>query len=103
MAYTPGVAEVCKEIKLHPEMEDVLTFRGRAVAVVSDGSMLDSKGRSFMPVMDWFIAQLKFYAGVDAFPFVVRKEINLEEFFIDLGTAYGNVLYLDSKELPKLP
>jgi hypothetical protein len=54
-------------------MADVLTLRARAVAVVSDGSMLDSKGRSFMPVMDWFIAQLKFYAGVDAFPFVVRN------------------------------
>ncbi len=78
LAYTPGVAEVCKEIKEHPEKCDVLTFRARAVAVVSDGSMLDSKGRSFMPVMDWFIAQLKFYAGVDAFPFVIRKETNLE-------------------------
>lgn len=78
-------------------MADVLTFRARAVAVVSDGSMLDSKGRSFMPVMDWFIAQLKFYAGVDAFPFVVRNEINLEEFFNDLATSYGNILYLDTK------
>ena len=67
------------------------------MAVVSDGSMLDSKGRSFMPVMDWFIAQLKFYAGVDAFPFVVRNEVNLEEFFNDLGTSYGNILYLDNK------
>jgi hypothetical protein len=35
--------------------------------------MLNSKGRSFMPVMDWLIAQFKFYAGVDAFPFVIRK------------------------------
>ena len=50
-----------------------------------------------MPVMDWFIAQLKFYAGVDAFPFVVRNEVNLEEFFNDLGTSYGNILYLDNK------
>jgi malic enzyme len=65
------------EIKEHPGMEDVLTFRARAVAIVSDGSMLNSKGRSFMPVMDWFIAQLKFYAGVDSFPFVIRKETNL--------------------------
>jgi hypothetical protein len=75
----------------------VLTFRARAVAVVSDGSMLDSQGRNFMPVMDWFIAQLKFYAGVDAFPFVIRKETNIEEFFRDLSTSYGNILYLDNK------
>ncbi len=47
--------------------------------------------------MDWFIAQLKFYAGVDAFPFVIRKETNIEEFFRDLSTSYGNILYLDNK------
>jgi hypothetical protein len=56
-----------------------------------------------MPVMDWFIAQLKFYAGVDAFPFVIRKETNLEDLFKDLSTSYGNILYLDKKEIPKIP
>jgi len=54
-------------------MVDKLTFRARAVAIVSDGSMLDTKGRNFMPVMDWIISQIKFYAGVDAFAFVIRK------------------------------
>jgi malate dehydrogenase (oxaloacetate-decarboxylating) len=97
LAYTPGVAEVCMEIKENPASSDQLTFRSRAVAVVSDGSMLDSEGRRFMPVMDWFIAQLKFYAGVDAFPFVIRKETNLEDLFRDLSTSYGNILYLDKK------
>jgi len=42
LVYTPGVAEVCREIKDHPEKVDTLTFRARAVAIVSDGSMLDS-------------------------------------------------------------
>jgi hypothetical protein len=51
----------------------VLTLRGRAVAIVSDGSMLESEGRSFMPAMDWFIAQLKYYGRIDAFSFVIRK------------------------------
>ena len=73
LAYTPGVGEVCLEIQNHPEKADYLTFRGRAVAIVSDGSMLDSTGHKFMPVMDWAIAQLKYYSGVDAFAFVVRK------------------------------
>jgi malic enzyme len=85
------------EIKDHPEKSDILTFRARAVAIVSDGSMLDSSGRKFMPVMDWFIAQIKFYAGVDAFPFVIRKETDLQDFFLDLSTSYGNILYLDNK------
>lgn len=73
LAYSPGVGEVCLELKKYPNKVDNLTFRGRAIAVVSDGSMLESEGRKFMPVMDWIVVQLKYYAGVDAFPFVVRK------------------------------
>jgi malate dehydrogenase (oxaloacetate-decarboxylating) len=73
LAYTPGVGEVCMELKENPQKADILTFRGRSVAIVSDGSMLNSEGRKFMPAMDWFIVQLKYYAGVDAFPFVVRN------------------------------
>jgi hypothetical protein len=78
-------------------------LRGRAVAIVTDGSMLDSEGKSFMPAMDWFVAQLKFYAGVDAFPFVIRKRANLGEFLKDVATNYGTVLYLDNKEIKDLP
>lgn len=48
-------------------------MRGRSVAIVSDGSMLNVEGKNFMPVMDWFIVQLKFYAGIDAFPFLIKK------------------------------
>lgn len=55
-----------------PHSIDELTLRGRSVAIVSDGSMLGLKGRNFLPVMDWFIAQIKFYSGIDAFPFVIR-------------------------------
>ena len=50
-----------------------MTLRGRAIAIVSDGSMLDSEGEKFMPVMDWLIAQIKYYSGYDAFPFVIAK------------------------------
>ena len=103
LAYSPGVGEVCLELKENPQKVDALTFRGRAVAIVSDGSMLGSEGRQFMPVMDWLIVQLKYYAEVDSFPFVVRKETNLEELFEDLSTTYGTILYLDDKKFPKLP
>jgi hypothetical protein len=65
--------------------------------------MLESEGKSFMPVMDWFIAQIKFYSGIDAFPFVVKAETNLEDLFIDLSTSYGTILYLDSKPITKAP
>jgi len=43
------------------------------VAIVSDGSLLNSSGRQFMPVMDWFVFQIKHFSGLDAFPFVINK------------------------------
>lgn len=73
MAYTPGVGAVCLEIQKDPKLADELTFRGRAIAIVSDGSMLECDGPKFMPVMDWFVSQIKFYAGLDCFPFVIKK------------------------------
>jgi hypothetical protein len=65
--------------------------------------MLGSEGRKFMPAMDWIIVQLKYYSGVDAFPFVVRKETNLNELLEDLSTSYGTILYLDDKKFTKIP
>src|SRR5665648_1160982 len=38
LAYTPGVAEPCREIAKNPELVDVYTRRWNMVAVVSDGS-----------------------------------------------------------------
>lgn len=48
-----------------------------------------------MPVMDWFVFQIKHYTGLDAFPFVVQKQIDLVALLRDLSTTYGTVLYLD--------
>ena len=42
MAYSPGVGAICEEIKEKVELADTMTLRGRAVAIVTDGSMLDS-------------------------------------------------------------
>lgn len=55
--------------------------------------------------MDWFVAQIKFYSGLDAFPFVIRQNANIESVLHDLSTCYGTVLYLDDKikETTKLP
>jgi hypothetical protein len=47
--------------------------------------------------MDWLIAQIKYYSGLDAFPFIVAKDINLEDTLKDLTTSYGTVLYLDER------
>ena len=38
IAYTPGVAEPCRQIAANPEAAYELTIKGRMVAVVTDGS-----------------------------------------------------------------
>ena len=40
LAYTPGVAEVCRTIAAEPETADLLTNRGNTVAIVSDGTAI---------------------------------------------------------------
>lgn len=103
MAYTPGVGAVCEAVEHHPQEADTLTLRARSVAVVTNGSFLDATPDGVGPALDWIVAQIKYYSGLDPFPFVVSKEIDMEEALKDLCNAYGTVLYLDSSSLPNIP
>jgi hypothetical protein len=103
LAYTPGVGSVCLEIQQDLSLADQLTFRARAIAIISDGSLLNSSGKSFHPVMDWFVFQIKHYTGLDAFPFVIHQDTDLPALLRDLSTTYGTVLYLDDKEISEIP
>lgn len=72
LAYTPGVAQACKEI--HQNEEDVYTYtaKGNLVAVVSDGSAVLGLGnigaKAAMPVMEGKAILFKEFANIDAFP-----------------------------------
>lgn len=72
LAYSPGVAEPCKEI--HNDLETVYdyTAKGNFVAVVSDGTAVLGLGdigpEAAMPVMEGKAVLFKAFAGVDAFP-----------------------------------
>ncbi|NLY53882.1 MAG: NAD-dependent malic enzyme [Firmicutes bacterium] len=72
LAYTPGVAEPCKEIHKDPDAAYKYTAKGRLVAVVTDGSAVLGLGNigpaAAMPVMEGKAALFKNFAGVDAFP-----------------------------------
>jgi len=71
-AYTPGVAEPCREIYKNPALVDVYTRRWNMVAVVSDGSAVLGLGnigpKAALPVMEGKAVLFKAFAGVDAFP-----------------------------------
>ncbi|RFU64356.1 NADP-dependent malic enzyme [Bacillus sp. V59.32b] len=72
LAYSPGVAEPCKEIFQNPEKIYDYTIKGNLVAVVSDGSAVLGLGNigaaASMPVMEGKAALFKAFADIDAFP-----------------------------------
>lgn len=72
LAYSPGVAEPCKEIAAHPELCYDLTNRANAVAVVSDGTSVLGLGNigpeAAMPVMEGKAVLFKRFADIDAYP-----------------------------------
>jgi malate dehydrogenase (oxaloacetate-decarboxylating) len=72
MAYTPGVARVCRAIAEEPERAFNLTIKRNTVAVVSDGTAVLGLGdigpEAAMPVMEGKAMLFKEFARVDAFP-----------------------------------
>jgi malate dehydrogenase (oxaloacetate-decarboxylating) len=98
LAYTPGVGTICMDIFKDPQLVNKYTCRGRSIAIVTDGTLLDSSPKNFMPVMDWFVFQIKKYCGFDAYPFVLMKEANVSEVIKNLANTYSTIIYLDSKE-----
>ena len=86
LAYTPGVARPCEVIAKDSEASFDLTWRGRCVAVVSDGSAVLGLGdigpAAAMPVMEGKAVLFKEFAGVDAVPIVIDERS--EERFIGI-------------------
>ncbi len=78
IAYTPGVAEPCKEIHANPELIYDYTNKGNMVAVVTDGSAVLGLGnigaRAGMPVMEGKSVLFKSFANVDAFPICIESQ-----------------------------
>src|SRR5699024_9514272 len=72
LAYSPGVAEPCKEIHDRKDSVYDYTMKGNMVAVVSDGSAVLGLGNigpeASLPVMEGKSVLFKSFAGVDSFP-----------------------------------
>jgi len=78
LAYTPGVAEPCREIARDPEKVYEYTSKGNLVAVVSDGSRVLGLGNigalAGLPVMEGKALLFKHFGGVDAFPVMINEQ-----------------------------
>lgn len=78
LAYTPGVAEPCREIEKRPDDVYQYTAKGNLVAVVTDGTAVLGLGDigplASIPVMEGKAILFKNFAGIDAFPIAVSSK-----------------------------
>ena len=76
LAYSPGVAEPCKEIYEDERKIFDYTIKGNTVGVVTDGSAVLGLGNigasASLPVMEGKSVLLKNFAGVDSFPIALK-------------------------------
>ena len=81
-AYTPGVAEPCRQIKANPDDVYKYTFKGRTVAVVTNGTAVLGLGNigpeAGLPVMEGKCVLFKEFGGVDAFPICLNASTREE-------------------------
>jgi len=97
LVYTPGVAQVCREIERDVSESFELTWRGRTVAVISDGSAVLGLGNigaaAGMPVMEGKALLFKQFGGVDSVPVCVdlHSADELVKFVTAIAPSYGGI------------
>ena len=83
LAYSPGVAEPCKQIHQNPEDVYKYTAKGNLVAVISNGTAVlglgDIGAEASKPVMEGKGLLFKIFADIDVFDIELRPK-GIEEF-----------------------
>ena len=97
LAYTPGVAEPCREIQKNPDLAYTYTRKWNTVAVISDGTAVLGLGDigplASLPVMEGKSILFKEFADVDAFPLVLDTK-NIDEIvdtIVRLSPSLGGI------------
>ncbi|MEM1972806.1 MAG: NADP-dependent malic enzyme [Nitrososphaerota archaeon] len=87
--YTPGVAEVCREIVKDRDEAFSLTNRWNTIAVITNGTRVLGLGNigpeAALPVMEGKALIFKYLGGVDAIPITVKADT--PEHFIQVAKA----------------
>ncbi|MEK6848850.1 MAG: malic enzyme-like NAD(P)-binding protein, partial [Nanoarchaeota archaeon] len=97
LAYTPGVAEVCKEIYANKNSVYEYTMKANSVAVVTDGSAVLGLGNigaeAALPVMEGKCILFKRFADIDAFPICLKTQDPKEIISIvkNIAPAFGGI------------
>lgn len=106
LAYTPGVAQVCREIAKDPKMAYETTLKSNSVAVLTDGTRVLGLGNigalASIPVMEGKAMLFREFGGVDAYP--ICLDLSDEDKFIESAKAIAPVfggINLEDIENPK--
>ncbi|MEK6853164.1 MAG: NADP-dependent malic enzyme [Nanoarchaeota archaeon] len=97
LAYTPGVAQPCKEIAKDKNKVYELTIKKNSVAVVSDGSAVLGLGNigaeAAIPVMEGKALLFKEYGSIDAFPICITTQDSKELIHIikNIAPVFGGI------------
>ncbi|MGH1425490.1 MAG: NADP-dependent malic enzyme [Pseudooceanicola sp.] len=103
LAYSPGVAEACLEIKSDPATASRYTARGNLVAVVSNGTAVLGLGNigalASKPVMEGKAVLFKKFANIDCFDIEVNETDpeKLAEIVCALEPTFGAINLEDIK------
>lgn len=97
VAYTPGVAEPCRQIHKNPDDVYKYTWKGNTIAVVSDGTAVLGLGdigpAAGLPVMEGKCVLFKKFAGVDAVPLCIdtKDPRKIIEFCKQIAPTFGGI------------
>ncbi len=97
LAYTPGVAQPCKDIAKDKSKAYDLTIKKNSVAVISDGSAVLGLGNigaeAAIPVMEGKALLFKEYGNIDAFPICITTQNSKEIISIirNISPVFGGV------------
>ena len=97
LAYTPGVAEPCKEIAKDKTKVYEYTMKQNYLAVVSDGTAVLGLGNigpeAAMPVMEGKCVLFKEFAGINAVPICIdtQDEEEIIKFVKQIAPSFGGI------------
>ena len=95
-AYTPGVAEVCREIARDRNLAYKYTLKANTIAIVTDGSAVlglgNIGGYAAIPVMEGKAILFKEFAGIDAFPICFESyETDFVDQVKNIAPVFGGI------------
>lgn len=103
--YTPGVAEVCRQLQNHPEEAGQYSWRDNTVAIVTNGSAVMSLGaigtKASLPVMEAKAALFRELVGLNGVPILIesREPKTVVKVVEQIAASFGAVM-LEEIESP---